>query len=216
MAISLDQLVYGVKQVETGHIRSEAKKYTVVNSIGAHGAYQVMRANIGPWTREAFGKAMTPAQFLASPRRQDELARFRLGRDMKKHGPEGAAAIWFSGQPNPNSTRSDGHFTVRQYVDKMLEWAGKYKGPGSGTPSTSPTGFDPLDAATGSLVNIVGGISTALNEMAKSVTAMGSVATFLIKLALPTTWVRIITGILGAAFILLGLLVLGREAREKA
>lgn len=213
MAITLDQLVYGVKQVETGHIKSEAAKYRVVNPIGAHGAYQVMRANIPSWTKEAFGRAMTPAEFLASPKAQDDLARFRLGRAMKKHGAEGAAAQWFSGQTNPNSTRSDGHFTVRQYVDKMLEWAHKYKGPAGGGGTLTPIGL--ADDVAGGIFDVFKNIANGIADIAVNVATMGGVATMLTKLALPSTWIRIVCGFFGLLFLLLGLLVLGREATAK-
>lgn len=128
MAISLDQLIYGVRMVETS---GRADGYKIVNSIGAVGAYQVMKANIPSWTKEALGKSLTWQQFRDSPSSQDAVARHFLGKYYKKYGPEGAASMWFSGQPNPNSTASDGGNTVRQYVDKMLKAAKGYTG-GSG------------------------------------------------------------------------------------
>lgn len=214
--ITLDQLVYGVKQVETGHIKSEAAKYTVVNPIGAHGAYQVMRQYIAPWTKEALGRAYTPAQFLASPAAQDRVARYRLGRDMKKHGPEGAAAIWFSGSPNPNSTKSDGHFTVRQYVDKMLEWAGKYKGGSGGGEGGTLTPIVDITGLGSGLVGVFKAIADSMAEVGRSLASVGGVATMLMSLALPQTWIRIACAIGGIVFLLLGLFLLGREAKGTA
>jgi hypothetical protein len=115
---TLDQLLYGVRQIESGG------NYSVVNSIGAVGAYQVMKANIPSWTKRALGYSMTWQQFRDSRSAQDAVARYILGGYYKKYGAAGAASMWFSGQPNPNSSASDGGNTVRQYVNKVLAAAG--------------------------------------------------------------------------------------------
>lgn len=135
---TLDQLLYGIRQVESGG------NYSVVNSIGAVGAYQVMKANIPSWTKQALGYSMTWQQFRASRAAQDKVARVILGGYYRKYGAAGAASMWFSGQPNPNKTTSDGYNTVRQYVNKALSAAsggaitssgGSYS---SGTAATVP------------------------------------------------------------------------------
>ncbi|MFF5471044.1 hypothetical protein [Streptomyces achromogenes] len=115
---TLDQLLYGIRQIESGG------NYHVVNSIGAVGAYQVMQANIPSWTKKALGYSMTWQQFRDSRSAQDTVARVILGGYYKKYGAAGAASMWFSGQPNPNSRASDGGNTVRQYVNKVLSAAG--------------------------------------------------------------------------------------------
>lgn len=137
MSISLDQLLYGVRMVETSG-RSDG--YSTVNSIGAVGAYQVMKANIPSWTKEALGRSLTWQQFRDSPSSQDAVARYKLGKYYAKYGAEGAASMWFSGQPNPNSTASDGGNTVRQYVNKVVKWATGSSGGKTAAPvSTMPT-----------------------------------------------------------------------------
>lgn len=118
MALTLAQLLAGIRQVESGG------NYSVVNSIGAVGAYQVMKANIPSWTKRALGYSMTWQQFRDSRAAQDKVAQVILGGYFNKYGAEGAAAMWFSGQPNPNSGASDGGNTVRQYVNKVLAAAG--------------------------------------------------------------------------------------------
>lgn len=128
---TIDQLLYGVRQVESGG------NYSVVNSIGAVGAYQVMKANIPSWTKRALGYSMTWQQFRNSRAAQDAVARSILGGYLKKYGAAGAASMWFSGQPNPNSSRSDGGNTVRQYVNKVLAASGGGSVTASGG-STSP------------------------------------------------------------------------------
>src|SRR5882762_6673698 len=128
---TLNQLLAGIRQVESGG------NYHVVNSIGAVGAYQVMKANIPSWTKKALGYSMTWQQFRDSKSAQDTVARVILGGYYKKYGAEGAASMWFSGQPNPNSKASDGGNTVRQYVNKVMGAAG---GSGSGITSGSTGG----------------------------------------------------------------------------
>lgn len=135
MSITLAQLLAGVRQVESGG------NYSVVNSIGAVGAYQVMKANIPSWTKKALGYSMTWQQFRDSKAAQDKVAQVILGGYFSKYGAAGAASMWFSGQPNPNSSRSDGGNTVSQYVAKVLAAAGGSStkiGSGGGAVATTP------------------------------------------------------------------------------
>lgn len=165
---SLDQLMYGIRQVESGG------NYSVVNSIGAVGAYQVMKANIPEWTRQALGYSMTWQQFRDSRAAQDAVARYKLGGFLKKYGAQGAASMWFSGQPNPNSTASDGGNTVRQYVNKVMAASGGgsvTSGGGSyglGTAAVTPT-LDRDELAsqyglTSSLINSSKELKTLFNK----------------------------------------------------
>src|SRR5207248_4076931 len=136
---TLDQLIYGIRQVESGG------NYSVVNGIGAVGAYQILKSNIPEWTRQALGYSMTWQQFRDSRSAQDAVARYKLGGFLKKYGAQGAASMWFGGQPNPNSTASDGGNTVRQYVNKVMAASGGggvTSGGGSyglGTAAVTPT-----------------------------------------------------------------------------
>lgn len=209
--VPIEQLLFGIRSNETG---GRSNPYQVVNSIGAHGAYQVMRANIAPWTKEVMGRAYTPAQFLADPAAQDKVAAFRLERDMKKYQSwESAAAIWFSGQPDPSSTASDGGSTVRQYVDNLRKAMAKWK-PGMSVPvSTGVVQAGVGDVLTGGLGDVLTSIGKSVSSWAESFTSVAGVARMLMSLALPTTWIRITCGVLGAIFLLLGLFVLGREAK---
>lgn len=207
--VPVGQLVYGVGEVETGHIKRMADRYTVVNSIGAHGRYQVMRANIGPWTKEALGRAYTPAQFLASPKAQDQVAAYYLGRHQKKYGDwRAAASIWFSGQPDWNSSASDGTNKVFEYVKKVANAMG-----GGGSVDAGGGGGAQDAGLTDSLSGIVAGITKPFVDIAAALLSVGQFAEFLLKLALPSTWVRIVCGIFGMAFLIGGLIVLGLEAK---
>jgi hypothetical protein len=78
----------------------------VANSSGdrAYGRYQVMGANVGPWTEEALGYRMTPQQFLADPAAQDAVFDHVFGGYVDRYGPEGAARAWFTGSPTGTGT----------------------------------------------------------------------------------------------------------------
>lgn len=68
----------------------------------AFGKYQVMGANIGPWTKEVLGREMTPQEFAASPEAQDAVFKTKFGQYSQKYGPEGAARAWFAGEGGMN------------------------------------------------------------------------------------------------------------------
>jgi hypothetical protein len=66
----------------------------------ALGAYQVMEANIGPWSKEALGREVTPDEFMRNPQIQDQIFQHKFGQYLQKFGnPQDAASAWFTGQP---------------------------------------------------------------------------------------------------------------------
>jgi len=67
------------------------------NGNTALGKYQVMSNNVGPWTKEVLGTAMTPQQFLRSPQAQDAVFNAKFGGYVQQYGLEGAAQAWFGG-----------------------------------------------------------------------------------------------------------------------
>lgn len=137
MSLTLAQLLAGIRQVESGG------NYSVVNGIGAVGAYQVMKANIPSWTKRALGYSMTWQQFRDSRAAQDKVAQVVLGGYFKQYGAEGAASMWFSGQPNPNSRASDGGNTVAQYVAKVMAASGGSSSAGGGGGAVGATAVTP-------------------------------------------------------------------------
>jgi hypothetical protein len=89
----------------------------------AYGKYQVMGANVGPWTKEVLGQEMTPQQFLANPQAQDAVFNAKFGSYVQKYGPEGAAKAWFAGEGgmnNPNAKDVLGT-TVAGYGEKFAK-----------------------------------------------------------------------------------------------
>lgn len=63
----------------------------------ALGRYQVMEANIGPWSQEVLGRTVTPDEFMANPQLQDQIFDGKFQSYVSKFGPEGAAQAWFGG-----------------------------------------------------------------------------------------------------------------------
>jgi hypothetical protein len=64
----------------------------------ALGAYQIMEANIGPWSKAALGRSITPSQFLGNQDYQDRIFDHQFGGYMGKYGERGAAQAWFGGE----------------------------------------------------------------------------------------------------------------------
>jgi hypothetical protein len=103
-----DDPIWAARQSAIGGIESSGKK-DPYRAIGAPtkygrgiGRYQVVEANIAPWTQAALGQALTPQQYLASPQAQDAVFRHRFGQYVGQFGEEGAARAWFGGPGNVN------------------------------------------------------------------------------------------------------------------
>lgn len=98
--------------------------YSVRNSAGAIGKYQVMYFNVGSWTLQALGRSMSPEEFRLDPKAQDAVARWRLGSYVRQYGYRGAAAAWYSGNPNKagdyTPLRNRSGPSVGAYVDQVL------------------------------------------------------------------------------------------------
>lgn len=86
----------GIKDIE-----SSGGNYGIVgpatNGDRPYGAYQVMGANVGPWTQKYLGRRMTPDEFLRNPAAQDAVFDGEFGSYVQRFGEEGAAQAWFGG-----------------------------------------------------------------------------------------------------------------------
>lgn len=105
----------------------------------AHGKYQIMGANIGPWSQAALGRQVTPQEFLANPQLQDQIFQHQFGQYVQKYGPEGAARAWFAGEGGMNdpNRRDQLGTTVGQYGQRFAQAAGV---PGQPMPQQKPQG----------------------------------------------------------------------------
>jgi len=94
----------------------------------AYGKYQVMGSNVGPWTQEALGKAMTPDDFLADKNAQEAVANHYFGQALSKYGtPQDAASVWFTGKPLAKTTQQTADITgttVPKYLQRFNKAAG--------------------------------------------------------------------------------------------
>jgi hypothetical protein len=114
--------------------------YTVVNpNSGALGAYQVMPANLPGWLKASHQKQMSGYDYLHCRKCQDKLAWVILGGYYDRYGPRGAAAMWYSGQPNPNATYGDP--PVYQYVNDVITLMGRGSFPASSGGAAGEPGY---------------------------------------------------------------------------
>lgn len=99
----------------------------------ALGRYQIMEANIGPWSQEALGRVVTPDEFLANPQLQDAIFDKKFGSYVEQFGPEGAAQAWFAGPGGVGKVdRQDVLGTnVGEYGSRFINALGS----GGGTPA---------------------------------------------------------------------------------
>lgn len=91
------------------------------NGDRAFGKYQVMGANIAPWSQEVLGRPVTRQEWLTNPDLQDKVFEAKFGKYVEKYGPEGAAKAWFAGEKgmnNPNAKDVLGT-TVQAYGQKF-------------------------------------------------------------------------------------------------
>ena len=121
---TLDRIMKGLGQVESGHNYRAVGPATRTGD-RAYGAYQVMGNNIGPWSQEALGKAMSKDEFLNNDEAQHAVAKHQMQKYYDKYGnADDVASMWFSGHPANGNTRSDGYNTVPAYLQKFHQAMG--------------------------------------------------------------------------------------------
>src|SRR5690606_17216276 len=93
----------------------------------ALGRYQVMEANVGPWTEKYLGRRLTPEEFLASPEAQDAVFDGVFGSYVQQFGdPALAAQAWFAGPGGVGTNRKDSLGTsVPEYAQKFTAALGR-------------------------------------------------------------------------------------------
>lgn len=164
MADSKASFLWAIKQQESGG------DYNIVNqSSGALGAYQVMPDNVASWTQQALGKSLSPQQYLSDPSAQEAVANKILGDYYDQYGARGAAAMWYSGQPDPNKTY--GTPSVADYVKSILDRMTTASPVGgvtdAGTNIPTPLGPIPLPGGVGN--DLAKGLETGLVSAFKAV-----------------------------------------------
>jgi hypothetical protein len=128
-----------ISNIESGG-RYDIKGPVTASGDQALGKYQVMGANVAPWTKEVMGRAMTPQEFISSPDAQDAVFNGKFGQYAEKYGAPGASKAWFAGEggmKNPNAKDQLGT-TVMAYADKFTG--------GMGDEGSLPTAARPTQA----------------------------------------------------------------------
>lgn len=136
MAVSFEQFFKAIAQQESGGNYQAVGEWVRDPKTGklnrAYGKYQVMDFNIASWTKKYLGYSLTPQQFLNADLAQEAVAIGVLKDYYNKYGAEGAAAMWYSGQSNPNKTY--GKPPVNVYVQQVMQKAGgSFTGSGGGS-----------------------------------------------------------------------------------
>lgn len=90
----------------------------------ALGKYQVMEANVGPWSKEILGREVSPDEFLSNPQLQDAIFNGKFNQYVQQFGPEGAAQAWFAGpgsvgKPGAGNLRDSLGTSVNDYVSRF-------------------------------------------------------------------------------------------------
>ena len=111
--------------------------YQAMNTAGsgATGLGQVMPENIGPWTKEVLGRAMTQSEFRNNKAAQIRVVTYKFNQAIKSQLDAGfspteslrrAAAIWYSGDAKlVNSTKKEyyngvAYPSIKEYADDIL------------------------------------------------------------------------------------------------
>jgi hypothetical protein len=131
--LNLGNLSAAIKQQESNG------NYSAVNrTSGALGAYQIMPFNLPEWGKAAGYEGITPEQFLANPKAQDDIANARLRSYANQYGnARDVASVWYGGPKavgNPNISGGKGYPTTGAYANEVLA---KYNALGGGTPGTT-------------------------------------------------------------------------------
>lgn len=136
MAITFEQFFQSIVAQESGGNYGAVGPPTSYGR--AYGKYQVLASNIPSWTKQYYGRSLTPQQFLKDKAAQDAVARGKLQSYWNKYGPRGAASAWYSGNPNlhMSTANQQGGPSIKQYVDSVINRAGGL--PSGGSSSSSP------------------------------------------------------------------------------
>jgi hypothetical protein len=178
-ASDFEKFKYGLTGEESGG------KYGIVNkSSGAVGRYQIMPANVGPWTKQYLGKEMTPEEFRNDPAAQDKVFEGKIGDYYKQYGNwRDVASMWHSGVPYDQAVREGRHDvneTTANYVDHVMASSrlGGSSDPGTAVASTPSatmlTGADDTTRTAASSPNVKEMTDTGPNGVYANIPAKDS------------------------------------------
>lgn len=190
MSVSFDAFFWAISEQESGGSYS-AVGPSVQGGHHAYGKYQVMDYNIPGWTKKYFGKSLSASQFLNNPQAQEAVARGVLQGYYNRYGAKGAAAMWYSGQPDPS--KSYGNPPVYQYVNSVMNHAASYSGQsttysGGGAPVTPTLDKDELASQYGLTSALINSSKELKSLFSKAVAGQWSAARFQASLKNTKWW----------------------------
>lgn len=131
-------------------IESGCGDYSADNGLGCYGKYQVCAPNIPSWTRQALGRSITAAQFLACPQCQEQVFAHKFTEHLASCGGNytQAAVKWFTGKCTGSGRDAFGT-TAANYAAKFNSYFTQFGGTaspfaaGTGSPFSKITGASP-------------------------------------------------------------------------
>jgi hypothetical protein len=138
----------------------------------ALGRYQIMEANVGPWSREVLGREVSPDEFMADARIQDAIFDGKFNSYVQQFGPEGAAQAWFAGPGGVGKTdRKDTLGTdTGTYGRKFMRALGSQGQPQKAAGRDPSIGM-PHQTAAGAVNAMSAGISSPSASLSEEVAA---------------------------------------------
>lgn len=119
-----------------------ATKYADGTVDRPYGKYGVMGDNVPGWTKQWYGKPLTPQEFLNNPDAQRAVFRGQFGQYINQYGtPQKAAGAWFAGPGGLNSNAQDVLKTsVPWYMKRFTALYNGDPDPGARDPNAQPGG----------------------------------------------------------------------------
>ena len=141
----IDKIARGIAAIESGGRRDP---YSVVGPTSRsgdrpYGKYQIMGSNIAKWGREAGYPNLTPREFLANPKIQEDVARHQFANIYAKSGnPSAVAGEWLGG-PGWRTNKSADVLgtTVPEYMRRFSRAFGQ-------SPQTAVAAAEPMRTLT--------------------------------------------------------------------
>jgi hypothetical protein len=147
------------------------------NGSRSYGKYQVLDTNIPAWTKQYYGQALTPQEFLNNPQAQDAVAQGRIGELWNQYGNiNDVASVWFTGVPYAQAVaegRKDQATgtTVQDYVAKAANAFNASGTTDTTAPGSVPTTAEAAMASTNPNDNIAYQLATGGMAPSQALTA---------------------------------------------
>lgn len=86
-----------------------------------------MGSNIPSWSKEALGRSLTIAEFMADPEKQELIAQYKIHQLLQKYSEKDVIAIWFTGKTlaGNEAKRDINGTTAINYVNEVLALKGR-------------------------------------------------------------------------------------------